>query len=46
MGYNAHNDGIRDNATRMQREGEEQRGALAARYSALAPDRFAKFWED
>jgi hypothetical protein len=31
MGYNAHNDEIRDNVTRMQREWEAQRGALAAR---------------
>jgi hypothetical protein len=31
MGYNAHHDEIRDNVTRMQREWEAQRGALAAR---------------
>jgi len=29
MGYNACNDEIRDNVTRMQREWEAQRGALA-----------------
>jgi hypothetical protein len=29
MGYNARNDEIRDNVTRMQREWEAQRGALA-----------------
>ena len=29
MGYNAHNDEIRDNVTRMQREWEAQRNALA-----------------
>jgi hypothetical protein len=29
MGYNARNDEIRDNTTRMQREWEAQRGALA-----------------
>jgi hypothetical protein len=30
MGYNARNDEIRDNVTRMQREWEAQRGALAS----------------
>jgi hypothetical protein len=29
MGYNARNDEIRDNVTRMQREWEAQRNALA-----------------
>jgi hypothetical protein len=29
MGYNARNDQIRDNVTRMQREWKAQRGALA-----------------
>jgi hypothetical protein len=29
MGYNARNDEIRDNVTRMRREWEAQRGALA-----------------
>jgi len=29
MGYNARNDEIRDNITRMRREWEAQRGALA-----------------
>jgi hypothetical protein len=29
MGYNARNDEIRDNITRMHREWETQRGALA-----------------
>jgi len=29
MGYNARNDEIRDNFTRMRREWEAQRGALA-----------------
>ncbi len=29
MGYNARNDEIRDNVTRMHREWEAQRGALA-----------------
>jgi len=31
MGYNGRNDEIRDNVTRMRREWEAQRGALAAR---------------
>jgi hypothetical protein len=30
MGYNARNDEIRDNITRMRREWEAQRGALTA----------------
>jgi len=30
MGYNARNDEIRDNITRMRQEWEAQRGALAA----------------
>ena len=36
MGYNARNDEIRDNITRMRREWEAQRGALATvrRFSA------------
>ena len=37
MGYNARNDEIRDNVTRMQREWEAQRGALATvrRFNAI-----------
>jgi hypothetical protein len=39
MGYNARNDKIRDNGTRMQREWEAQRGALATvrRFNASLP---------
>jgi hypothetical protein len=52
MGYNARNDEIRDNVTRMQREWEAQRVALATvrRFNAIMsvrkgnrheiPDRF------
>ena len=37
MGYNARNDEIRDNVTRMRREWEAQRGALATvrRFNAI-----------
>jgi hypothetical protein len=37
MGYNARNDEIRDNVTRMRREWEAQRGALATvrRFNAM-----------
>jgi hypothetical protein len=39
MGYNARNDEIRDNVTRMRREWEAQRGALATvrRFNAILP---------
>jgi hypothetical protein len=33
MGYNARNDEIRNNVTRIRREWEAQRGALATRAS-------------
>jgi hypothetical protein len=37
MGYNARNDEIRDNVTRMRREWEAQRGTLATvrRFNAI-----------
>jgi hypothetical protein len=37
MGYNARNDEIRDNVTRMRREWEAQRGAIATvrRFNAI-----------
>jgi len=47
MGYNARNDEIRDNVTRMRREFEAQRGALATvrRFNAiLSTKRKAWFW--
>jgi hypothetical protein len=39
MGYNARNDEIRDNVTRMRREWEAQRGSLATvrRFNATLP---------
>jgi hypothetical protein len=46
MGYNARNDEIRGNVTRMQREWEGQRGALATvrRFNAtLAAKRYVWF---
>ena len=39
MGYNARNDEIRDNVTRMRREWEARRGALANR-SPIQRDTF------
>jgi hypothetical protein len=47
MGYNARNDEIRDNATRMRREWEAQRGALATvrRFNAtLSAKGYSWFW--
>jgi hypothetical protein len=47
MGYNARNDEIHDNVTRMQRDFEAQRGALATvrRFNAiLSANRRAWFW--
>ena len=47
MGYNARNDEIRDNITRMRREWEAQRGALATvrRFNAtLSGKGYAWFW--
>lgn len=47
MGYNARNDEIRDNITRMRREWEAQRGALATvrRFNAiLSAKRAVWFW--
>src|SRR5215813_7946927 len=47
MGYNARNDEIRDNITRMQREWEAQRGALATvrRFNAtLSAKGYVWFW--
>jgi hypothetical protein len=47
MGYNARNDEIRDNVTRMQREWEAQRGALATvrRFNAtLSAKGYVWFW--
>jgi hypothetical protein len=37
MGYNARNDEIRDNVTRMRREWEAQRGALATVHHSQSP---------
>jgi hypothetical protein len=46
MGYNARNDEIRDNVTRMRREWEAQRGAFATvravQYKALGHRRSAE----
>src|SRR4029434_5475281 len=47
MGYNARNDEIRDNVTRMRREWEAQRGALTTvrRFNAtLSATGYALFW--
>jgi hypothetical protein len=47
MGYNARNDEIRDNVTRMKREWEAQRGALATvrRFNAiLSAKGYSWFW--
>jgi hypothetical protein len=47
MGYNARNDEIRDNVTRMRREWEAQRGALATvrRFNAtLSAKGYVWFW--
>jgi hypothetical protein len=47
MGYNARNDKIRDNVTRMRREWEAQRGALATvrRFNAtLSVKGYVWFW--
>jgi hypothetical protein len=47
MAYNARNDEIRDNVTRMQREWEAQRGALATvrRFNAtLSAKGYSWFW--
>ena len=47
MGYNARNDEIRDNVTRMKREWEAQRGALATvrRFNAtLSAKGYVWFW--
>jgi hypothetical protein len=47
MGYNARNDEIRDNVTRMHREWEAQRGALATvrRFNAtLSAKGYVWFW--
>jgi hypothetical protein len=47
MGYNARNDEIRDNVTRMRQEWEAQRGALAIvrRFNAtLSAKGYAWFW--
>ena len=47
MGYNARNDEIRDNVTRMRREWEAQRGALATvrRFNAtLSGKGYPWFW--
>jgi hypothetical protein len=47
MGYNAHNDEIRDNVTRMRREWEAQRNALATvrRFNAtLSAKGYVWFW--
>jgi hypothetical protein len=47
MGYNARNDEIRDNVTRMRREWEAQRGALATvrRFNAiLSAKGYSWFW--
>jgi len=47
MGYNARNDEIRDNVTRMRREWEAQRGALATvrRFNAtLSDEGYVWFW--
>ena len=47
MGYNARNDEIRDNITRMRREWEAQRGALATvrRFNAtLSAKGYVWFW--
>jgi hypothetical protein len=47
MGYNARNDEIRDNVTRMQREWEAQRNALATvrRFNAtLSAKGYVWFW--
>jgi hypothetical protein len=47
MGYNARNDEIRENVTRMKREWEAQRGALATvrRFNAiLSAKGYVWFW--
>jgi hypothetical protein len=47
MGYNARNDEIRDNVTRMRREWEAQRGAIATvrRFNAiLSAKGYVWFW--
>jgi hypothetical protein len=47
MGYNARNDEIRDNVTRMRREWEAQRNALATvrRFNAtLSAKGYVWFW--
>ena len=47
MGYNVRNDEIRDNVTRMRREWEAQRGALATvrRFNAiLSAKGYVWFW--
>ena len=47
MGYNARNDEIRDNITRMRQEWEAQRGALATvrRFNAIMSSKGrAWFW--
>jgi hypothetical protein len=47
MGYNARNDEIRDNVTRMKREWAAQRGALATvrRFNAiLSAKGYVWFW--
>ena len=47
MGYNARNDEIRDNITRMRREWEVQRGALATvrRFNAIPSAKgYVWFW--
>jgi hypothetical protein len=47
MGYNARNDEIRDNVTRMKREWEAQRGALATvrrLNAALSAKGYSWFW--
>jgi hypothetical protein len=48
MGYNARNDEIRDNVTRMRREWEAQRNALATvrRFNAtLSAKGYVWFWQ-
>jgi hypothetical protein len=46
MGCNARNDEIRDNVTRVRREWEAQRNALATvrRFNATLPPRRCLFW--
>ena len=46
LGYNAHNDEIRDNVTRMRREWEAQRVALATvrRFNAIMSTTKGRAW--